>query len=174
MKQQKPKEKLEEKLTTPVQKWLKHNLKEKLEAKLTTPVQKWLKHNLKGIYAWEVKAERSDKFYYSSGSFKKELIDLKIFTRCFIYKFPDTGWGTPFDGITINIAASDINKFQKKYKPKSYLIIFFTSSSKKKFYIIDIFKIDAEINCGKLFLTEPRAIELADFIGVLGVLTIYN
>jgi len=87
---------------------------------------------------------KGSKFYYSSGSFPKQLPNLKCAKRGkTFFKHPDTGWGTPWD-LTIYV------------KTPAYLVIFFG----KDFYIIDIDAIDKDIKEGSKYLVEERAEEL--------------
>lgn len=127
--------------------------KNKLEQEKTTELNKWIRANIQESCPAEVKVERADKFYYSSGSFPKEFINLMRATQdTTCYKNPDTGFGTPYD---LNIY----------HKSNAYLFIFF--GDVKKFYMIEIRKINDEIEAGENGLTEARANELADKVGFI-------
>jgi hypothetical protein len=88
---------------------------------------------------------KGSKFYYSSGSFPKQVPNLKCSkTNKLWYKHPDTSEsGTPWD-VSIYV------------KTLAYLVIFFD----KDFYVIDIDDIVKEINSGSKSLVEERAEEL--------------
>ena len=128
---------------------------EKLEALKTTELKKWIEATLNSLEAGpaEVKVERGSKFYYSSGSFPKELMNLmKATVSTTAYKNPDTGFGTPYDLCIYSCSPA-------------WLFIFF--GDVKKFYMIDIRKIYEDIDAGSKGLTEQKANELAykvDFI----------
>lgn len=89
--------------------------------------------------------KKGSKFYYSSGSFPKQLINLsRAKTNKLWYKHPDTSLsGTPWD---VSIY----------YQVPAYLVIFFD----KDFYIIDIDDVFKEIETGIKGLTEERANQL--------------
>ncbi len=119
-----------------------------MEAKYTTKLNKWLQKNLFLNFVYEVKvANKQGKFYYNSGSFPKQLPLLLAASSNeygVIYKLPDTGWGTPFDGF-------------RMYMCRAFVIVFF----KKHFYIIDVEKVEREIKKGSKSLTEDRALDIS-------------
>ena len=110
-------------------------------------------------YLWEVKFIRpGKKFYYNEKAFIKERRNLKIGSKHFIYKFPDIGYGNPMDGISITNAPG-------------YVFIMFQNINVgmkgNKFYIIEIDKIEEDINKGVKSMDEAKAKKLACDIGKL-------
>lgn len=95
----------------------------KQEAKLTTKLKPKLLKWAKETAVFEIKVARDDKFYYSSGSFPQQRLNLKAAKDGKQwYKHPDASFsGTPWDvSIYVNCPA--------------YLVVFFD----KNFYVLDI------------------------------------
>lgn len=113
------------------------------EAKLTTKLRPKLLKWAKETIVAEVKyVKKGAKFYYSSGSFPKQIENLKIVNNSkLIWKHPDTGWGTPWD-LSVYV------------KTPAYLVVFYD----KDFYVISIKKILKEKSKS---LTEERANQIA-------------
>ena len=109
------------------------------EAKFTTKLRKWLKYNMIDNYGMEVKVvnlEKSTKFYYKTWIKKQphQKRNLGICGRHFLYKFPDSAmYGTPFDLISL-------------HNSPGWFTIMFYQRGVKHFYIIEISKIEKEIN----------------------------
>lgn len=94
---------------------------------------------------FEVKqTKKGSKWYYKSGSFPKQRLNLKAAKRNKLWwKHPDTGWGTPWD---VSIYC----------RVPAYLVIFFD----KDFYVIDIEDVNKDIESGNNGLVEEKANEL--------------
>jgi len=133
------------------------------EAKITTKLQKWIKHNMKQTFCWEVKfidLDKKNRYNYKSDrSLKKEMRNLKLAGSHIVHKLSDASFcGSLFDGISITEAPG-------------YLFFFFYKARDpirtRRFYIIEVSRLDREINSGAKSLTEERASQLADQVGFL-------
>ena len=95
----------------------------KREAKLTTKLKSKLLNWVKETAVFEIKVAKDGKFYYSSGSFPKQKLNLKAVKHGKQWhKHPDTSFsGTPWD---VSIYA---------HCP-AYLVVFFDNN----FYVLDI------------------------------------
>lgn len=113
----------------------------------------WLKHHLPISMAWEAKhisIKEKHYNYKSDKSLQKEITNLKIAGRRLVYKIPDGSLaGTPFDGVCLSEA-------------QGYFFFKF-EAEKKKFFAINVNKLEAEASDGKKSLSSARAEEIADF-----------
>ena len=115
----------------------------KLEQQFTTKLKKWMLYNLDGMtYGWEAKYPRSKDYKFASDkSFSKELRNLHIWYKKFVYKFSDIAqMGTPHDGFTAT--------------GKGY---FFFTWNGKRFYMIECIDIQSLIDSGIESLDEGMA-----------------
>lgn len=104
---------------------------------------------MKKTAVFEVKqVAKGSKFYYNSGSFPKQILNLRAAkTNKLWWKYPDTSLsGTPWD----------VSIF---YRVPAYLVIFFD----KDFYVIDIDDVFKEIETGSKGLVEEKANDICKY-----------
>jgi hypothetical protein len=121
----------------------------KHEQKFTTKLVKYLRHHPFFTNAIvEVKVCLDNRFYFSSGSFPKELGILLMAPNKFVYKFSDIGaLGSPCDIIVMS-------------KWSGYLII---SYDKNSFYVIAAEAIKGYMKAGHKSMNESEADMLCSY-----------
>jgi hypothetical protein len=108
---------------------------------------------MKGMtYGWEAKYPRTHNYYFHSDkSFAKELRNLLIWGKTFIYKFSDIArMGTPHDGFTANNCPG----------------YFFFTWDGKKFYVIEASNLKRCSDHYK-WMDEDMASKMCEQIGTL-------
>ena len=130
----------------------------KREQLFCTRLQKWVKYNMKFTFGWEAKVvdtDQKNRLNYKDCIPKHQLSNLRLCGSQFIYKISDADQTEkPFDGISIA-------------ESPGYFFIYFYRRANKEFFVIELTKIQNEINSGSKSLTEDRAREIAYKIGYL-------
>jgi len=121
-------------------------------------LQKWCKYNMKYTFCWEAKICTTKSLNYKAHIPDHQRNSLLMCGSHFVYKISDMDrMQKPMDGISIAEA------------PGYFFIKFINEKirSNKTFYIIEVSRIEKEIEGGSKSLTEKRASEIADIIGQL-------
>jgi len=131
----------------------------KHEQKFTTEVQKWMRHNAKKLplaFAWEVKvATTPNLFFKQVPPHQRDALEIAKW-NAFVYKISDYDqMKKPCDGVFMRDAGG-------------LLIFYWVKRGNKMFYLIDIDKfLDFEESCKKKSMNEEDAMNIAMIVGKL-------
>ena len=130
------------------------SMKKNEQSFISKELMPWLKNRLNinaAIEAKFVTIKEARYNYKSDKSLQKEITNLKIAGRRLCYKLPDGALsGTPFDIFCLSEA---YGAFAFKFQEEP-----------KKFFIINVGRLCAEIESGSRSLTSSRAEEISDYV----------